>query len=73
MPQTSSSSGPPALLKTHEVAAQLRCHRRTVLDLIQAGAFPNVIGNGFIGRGARYLVPQADVDQYLASRKVSAA
>ncbi|GAA1437848.1 hypothetical protein GCM10009616_40310 [Microlunatus lacustris] len=71
MPQTSLPSS--SLLKPSEVATQIRAHHRTVLDLIQAGAFPNVIGNGFVGRGARYLVPQADVDQYLASRKVSAA
>lgn len=74
MAQPSTSSSLADLLTPAEVAALIRSHRRTVVDLIHAGAFPNAINKSrVVGNGARYLIPRADVDRYLQSLKVTAA
>jgi excisionase family DNA binding protein len=65
---------PPAqvLLTPAQVAGQIQVHRETVYDLIQAGEFPNATHNGHVGNGRRYRIPQRDVDNFLASRRVAA-
>jgi len=57
-------------LTPKNVADQLGLHHRTVLSLIDSGAFPNAINLGGSGRGRRYRIPKADVARFLASRRV---
>lgn len=64
---------PDPMLTAKEVAEQLGVTYLKVLNLINAGEFPNAINTGGEGNGRRYGIPQSDVHNWRESRKVVAA
>ncbi len=67
------------MLTPSEVAEQLGISRLSVYSLLAGGQFPNAINTAFkdgapvVGNGARYRIPQSDVDRFRESAKVAAA
>lgn len=60
------------LLTTSEVAEQLRVSRLSVYNLLAAKKFPNAFNAAKSeGNGARYRIPQSDVDRFLDAQKVA--
>ena len=58
------------LLTLAEVREQLRVSYARVINLVHEGEFPNAVNIGGEGTGARYRVPQGDVDRFLESRRL---
>lgn len=57
-------------LTPHDIAKTLQIGHIYVLDLIHAGAFPNVVNVGGEGRGARYRIPPTDLELFIKARRV---